>query len=487
MARPRGPGSAGPVRSRDRFVTENLHFMGIGGAGMCALAEAVARRGGRVSGCDLAPGGSVRPLERLGVRVIPEHGTAHVDSAGALVVSSAIPADHPEIVAAARAGVPGWKRAEALGAWVSSGRVVAVSGTHGKTTTTAMITEILVRAGRDPTGFAGGWVPEWDGHLRPGGDELFVVEADEYDRSFHHLRPSLAVVTNVDADHLDTYGDMAGVREGFLAFLAGVARGGRVLVCADDPGAASLIPWLGSPPRTFGFSPGSQLRGRNLSHGVAGSRLRIVEDGRRCGVLEIGIAGRHNAKNALAASAAARSLGVGWAAIRASLRDFSGVVRRFQRLGTVAGVTVVDDYAHHPREVGAAIAAARTSFPECRLVTVFQPHLFTRTRDFADAFASALAGSDAVWITEIYSARESPIPGIDGEFVARTVEQACADAPERSPEVRFHREVDSLPAALAEALRAGDLCLTLGAGSIGEVGPALVERLRTRRGGGHDA
>lgn len=487
MARPPGPGSAGPVRSRDRFATESLHFMGIGGAGMCALAEAVARRGGRVSGCDLAPGESVRPLERLGVRVYPEHGTAHLENAGALVVSSAIPADHPEIAAAARAGIPVWKRAEALGAWVSAGRVVAVSGTHGKTTTTAMITEILARAGRDPTGFAGGWVPEWEGHLRPGGDELFVVEADEYDRSFHHLRPSLAVVTNVDADHLDTYGDMAGVREGFLGFLAGVARDGRVLVCADDPGAASLIPRLGSPPRTFGFSPGSQLRGRHLSHGVAGSRLRVVEDGRRRGVLEIGIAGRHNARNALAAVAAARSLGVGWPAIRASLRDFSGVVRRFQRLGTVAGVTVVDDYAHHPREVGAAIAAARTSFPERRLVSVFQPHLFTRTRDFAGAFASALAGSDAVWITEIYAARESPIPGIDGEFVARAVEQACAEAPERPPEVRFHREVDSLSTALAEALRPGDLCLTLGAGSIGEVGPALVEKLRAGRGGGHDA
>lgn len=477
---------ADSIGLRERLAAGNLHFVGIGGAGMCALAEAIVRRGGRVSGCDVAPGDSIRPLERLGVRIFPEHGAAHVEDAGALVVSSAIPSDHPELAAAGRGGIPVWKRAEALGAWVNPGRVVAVSGTHGKTTTTAMITEILALAGQEPTGFAGGWVPAWNGHLRPGADELFVVEADEYDRSFHHLRPSLAVVTNMDADHLDTYGDVSGVREGFLRFLGGVSESGRVLVCADDPGAASLIPWLGARARSFGFSPGSQLRGRHLSHGATGSRLRVVEDGRSRGVLEIGMAGRHNAENALAAAAASRVLGVEWTAIRAALREFAGVVRRLQRLGTEGGVTVVDDYAHHPKEVHAALTTVRASFPGYRLVAVFQPHLYTRTRDFLKAFASALAGSDVVWITEIYAAREPPIPGVDGAFVARAVEQAYADVPERAGEVRLHGELDSLPAALADALRPGDLCLTLGAGSIGRVGPDLLERLRARRGGGDD-
>ncbi len=477
---------ADSIALRDQLPAGVLHFVGIGGAGMCALAEAIVRRGGRVTGCDLAPGDSVGPLERLGVRVFPEHGEGHVEDAGAFIVSSAIPPDHPELAAAARAGIPVWKRAEALGAWVNPGRVVAVSGTHGKTTTTAMITEILAVAGRDPTGIAGGWVPEWNGHLRPGSDELFVVEADEYDRSFHHLRPSLAVVTNMDADHLDTYGDISGVRAGFLRFLGGVSDGGRVLLCSDDPGAASLIPWLGARARSFGFSPGSQLRGLDFSQYPRGSRLRLVEDGRSRGHLEIGVPGRHNAENALAAAAASRALGVEWPAVRAALRDFTGVVRRFQRLGTEGGVTVVDDYAHHPQEVRAALATARASAPGRRLVAVFQPHLYTRTRDFLAGFASALAGSDVVWITEIYPAREPPIPGVDGSLLARAVERAWADAPEGAGEVRFHGELESLPAALADALRPGDLCLTLGAGSIARVGPALVDRLRACGGGGYD-
>ena len=484
--RPPASGRGASIALRDRLPAGVVHFVGIGGAGMCALAEAIVRQGGRVSGCDLAPGDSVQPLERLGVRVFPEHGPAHVEDVGALIVSSAIPPGHPELAAAARAGIPVWKRARALGAWVNPGRVVAVSGTHGKTTTTAMITQILAVAGRDPTGFAGGWVPEWNGHLRQGADELFVVEADEYDRSFHHLRPSLAVVTNMDADHLDTYGDISGVRAGFLRFLGGVSEGGRVLICSDDPGAASLIPWLGVRARSFGFSPGSQLRGLDFSQGPRESRLRVVEDGRSRGHLEVGIAGRHNADNALAAAAASRELGVEWPAIRAALRDFRGVARRFQRLGTEGGVTVVDDYAHHPKEVRAALATARASAPGQRLVAVFQPHLYTRTRDFLAAFASALAGSDVVWITEIYPAREPPIPGIDGGLLARTVERACADVPGRAGEVRFHAQLESLPAALAGALRPGDLCLTLGAGSIERVGPALMERLRARAGGGDD-
>ena len=468
---------------RDLLSSGTLHFMGIGGAGMCALAEAIVRQGGRVTGCDLAPGDSVKPLERLGVRVWPEHDPDHVERVVALVVSSAIPPDHPEVSAAAGAGIPVWKRAHALGEWVNKGRVVAVAGTHGKTTTTAMATEILVRSGWDPTGFVGGWVPAWEGHLRPGTNDLFVVEADEYDRSFHHLKPSVAVITNMDADHLDIYGDLGGVREGFRKFLEGVRDDGTVLVCADDPGSASLLPWLSVGARSFGFSAGSQLRGLDFASEGAESHFRVVEDGVDRGLVRLQVAGRHNALNALAAAAAARALGVEWPAIRSSLGEFVGVVRRFQFLGEEGGVSVVDDYAHHPSEIEAALTAAREAHPGSRLVAVFQPHLYTRTRDFAKGFGRALAGADAVWITEIYPAREPAIPGVDGALVAREVEGAVDREGHRAREVRFHGELGSLPAELAQELRPGDLCLTLGAGSIERVGAEVLQALRTRTSG----
>ena len=465
------------VGLRDLMSSGTLHFMGIGGAGMCALAEVIVRRGGRVTGCDLAPGESVKPLERLGVRVWSRHDPSHVENAVALVVSAAIPRDHPEILAAVGAGIPVWKRAQAMGEWVNRGVVVAVAGTHGKTTTTAMVTEILSHSGADPTGLVGGWVPTWSGHLRPGTDELFVVEADEYDRSFHHLRPSVAVITNMDADHLDIYGDLEGVRTGFLEFLSGMADDGIVLLCADDPGAASLLPSLSKRVRSFGFSAGSQLRGLEFTTEGSGSRFRLVEDGIDQGVAHLKIAGRHNAMNALAAAAAARALNVEWPAIRASLAEFVGVDRRFQWLGEERGIAVIDDYAHHPREIEAALAAARAAYPHARLVAVFQPHLYTRTRDFADGFGRALAAADATWITEIYPAREAPIPGVDGALLAKMVAGVLETEGRRTNDVRFHADLDSLPRELSLYLKPGDLCLTLGAGSIEHVGADLVRRL----------
>ncbi len=469
------PGS-GQVGLHDLLPSGTVHFMGIGGAGMCALAEAIVRRGGKVTGCDLAPGDSVKPLERLGVRVWRTHDPAHVDGIVGLVVSSAIPSDHPEVARALGAGIPVWKRAQALGEWVNRGRVVAVAGTHGKTTTTAMATHILISSGWDPTGFVGGWVPSWGGHLRPGKDDLFVVEADEYDRSFHHLKPSVAIVTNMDADHLDIYGDFAGVKAGFAAFLEGVRDDGLVIVCADDPGAASLLPRLPVETRTFGFSAGSQLRALDFVREENGSRFEIVEDGVERGALALRVPGRHNALNALAAAAATRALGVEWPVIKSSLGDFAGVVRRFQRLGEKGGITVVDDYAHHPREIEAALSTARSAYPSSRLVAVFQPHLYTRTRDFAEEFGRALAQADVVWVTPVYPAREPPIPGVNGELVARSVETAAPQAGVTT-EVRFHGDLDSLPDVLAGELRPGDLCLTLGAGSIERIGQRVLDRL----------
>ena len=448
-----------------------VHFIGIGGSGMCALAELLHRTGGRVSGCDQKESAALADLARLGAEVRVGHDAAHVAGAAALVITSAVPQDHPEVVAARRAGIPVFKRAEALGAWVASGTVVAIAGTHGKTTTTAMTTEVLARAGKDPTGIVGGRVAAWDGNLRFGSPSLYVVEADEYDRSFHRLTPDIAVVTNVEADHLDIYGDYAGVRAGFAQFLEGVRSGGRVIACADDHGASSLLPRVAAKAYTYGTSAGSMLRATDVSVREDLTRCTVLEDGRRVGTLALRKGGRHNLLNALAAAAAARALGVDWIPIREALADFAGVARRFERLGDAAGVLVIDDYAHHPTEITATLATARASFPGARLVVVFQPHLFSRTRDFTVEFGRALAVADVVWVTDVFPAREAPIPGVTGETVVQAARAAGAN------DVRYHPDIASVADALADELRSGDVLITLGAGSIETVGRAVLARL----------
>ena len=453
--------------ARDRPV----HFMGMGGAGMCGFAELLVRTGGRVSGCDQKESAAVADLARLGAAVSLGHDAAHVAGASALVITSAVPQDHPEVVAAHRAGIPVLKRAEALGAWVASGTVVAIAGTHGKTTTTAMTTEVLARAGKDPTGIVGGRVAAWEGNLRFGSPSLYVVEADEYDRSFHRLTPDIAVVTNVEADHLDIYGDYAGVRAGFAQFLEGVRSGGRVIACADDHGASSLLPRVAAKAYTYGTSAGSMLRATDVSVREDLTRCTVLEDGRRVGTLALRKGGRHNLLNALAAAAAARALGVDWIPIREALADFAGVARRFERLGDAAGVLVIDDYAHHPTEITATLATARASFPGARLVVVFQPHLFSRTRDFTVEFGRALAVADVVWVTDVFPAREAPIPGVTGETVVQAARAAGAN------DVRYHPDIASVADALADELRSGDVLITLGAGSIETVGRAVLARL----------
>ncbi len=448
-----------------------VHFMGIGGAGMCALAELLHRQGMEVTGCDLRPGPSVGTLRSAGVEVTAGHGPHHVERAAALVVSAAVPADHPEIQRARDLEIPVMKRARALAEWVSQGQVVGVAGTHGKTTTTAMTTEILATAGVDPTGLVGGAVRRWGGNLRFGGTSLFVVEADEYDRSFLALSPLVAIVTNVEADHLDTYGSLEEVRAAFRSFVQSVNGEGRVAVCADDHGASRLVPELGQRGYTFGLSPGSQLRGVRLRLEGAGSRFEVEEEGHSRGGIHLRVPGRHNVLNALGAAAAARFLGVGWGDVREALGRFEGVARRFQFLGEAQGIVVVDDYAHHPTEVEATLVAARQAHAGRRIVAVFQPHLYSRTRDFASEFGRALALADVVWVTDVYPAREPPIAGVSGEMVASAVLEAGG------VEVRYHAALADLPDAVVGELRAGDLCLTLGAGSVENTGPAILRAL----------
>ena len=451
-----------------------VHFMGVSGAGMTPLAEMVLRSGGPVTGCDLAGGAGPEVLTRLGMRFSPGHDPAHVADAAALVVTSAVPAAHPELEAARAGGVPVIKRAEALGQWVNEGRVVGIAGTHGKTTTTALATHVLAQAGIDPTGVVGGEVPGWGGNLRPGESDVFVVEADEYDRSFLALRPQVAVITNLEADHLDIYGDLTGVRGAFVRFVDRMDPGGTLWVCGDDPGAARTGVSGGARTRSYGLGAGAQLRAVRVRSNSFGSRFTVVEDGVRAGEFTVSAPGVHNVRNALAAAGVGRTFGAHWDDIRAGLEAFAGVGRRYDVLGSAAGVEVVDDYAHHPTEIAATLAAARQTNPAGRIVAVFQPHLFTRTRDFHRGFGRALGAADRVWVTDVYPAREKPLPGVTGALVAQSV------TPPASRTV-YHADLATLAAAVAEDLSPGDLCVVMGAGSIEATGREILALLGAGR------
>lgn len=450
-----------------------VHFMGVCGAGMASLAELVAASGGSATGCDAQPGAVGDALRGLGVPVTQGHDAAHVSDAVAVVVTAAVAPDHPELLEARRRGIPVYKRAAALGALVNRGTVVAVAGTHGKTTTTAMTSAVLEEGGLEPTAFVGGKVPGWGSGLRRGADRVFVVEADEYDRSFLSLRPTIAVVTTLEADHLDVFGTLDAIEDAFLRFLEPVPADGLLVACTDDAGARRLLErFRGAPRLGYGLDRVASLRAVDAEVRGHGSRATVQRDGQVLGDLMLHVPGVHNLRNALAAVAVGLHLGVPFEVAAQALRRFQGVARRFQELGEVEGVLVVDDYAHHPTEVDATLAAARDAFPGRRLVAVFQPHLYSRTRDFAAGLGHALAEADAVWVTDVYPAREAPIPGITGELVARAAESAGAR------EVHYEPAVAELPGALRGALRRGDVCVMLGAGSITDAAHALVAQLR---------
>lgn len=457
-----------------RVLAENgpVHFMGVGGAGMSALAEFILRSGGSVTGCDLRLGAVSAALEGLGATIAEGHDPSHVANAVAVVATSAVPADHPELVAARARGIPVLKRAEALGSLVNRGRVIAIAGTHGKTTTTALTTSVLAEAGLDPTGFVGGHVQGWVGGLRVGTDDLFVVEADEYDRSFLTLRPSAAVVTAVDADHLDIYGSLEAIESAFREFLAPVPEDGLIAACVDDPGARRLLSGLTVRPVVgYGIGEDAELRAVEVEAAGSGSRFVVEERGERLFEVELRVPGLHNVRNALAAVAIACWVGADPEAIERGLRGFGGVARRFERIGEARGVVVVDDYAHHPTEVAATIAAARGAHPDRRLVVAFQPHLYTRTRDFSGEFGEALVGADLVALTDVYPAREAPIPGVTGELVVDAARAAGAG------EVLYLPTIDELVDRLTEILREGDLLVTMGAGDITTAGRRVLARL----------
>ena len=441
-----------------------VHFVGIAGAGMSALAELFLRRGVTVTGCDANPTGAA-DLERLGVKVTT-HDPAHVDGARALVVTSAMPKSHPELERARQAGIPVIRRAEALGEVTVGRELVGIAGTHGKTTTTVMTTSALAAAGREPTALVGGRVAAWEGNLKLGSDRLFVVEADEYDRSFLALTPTVAVVTNVEADHLDIYKDLADIRGAFAQF----ARGARTIVlCGDDAGASTLPTPSSTEVIRYGIdSPDARLVASNIRNADRGTRFDVVYDGERLGSVTLQVPGRHNILNSLAAVASGLSLGSTLEAMAPGLAGFGGVERRFQRLGEARGVSIIDDYAHHPTEIAATLAAARGTFPGRRIIAAFQPHLYTRTRDFSAEFGAALSAADAVYLTEIYPAREQPIAGVD----AGLIERATAKG-----KLAWRGERKDLAEALAQGAKEGDVVITIGAGDITKTGAELLQRL----------
>ncbi|MBI2407182.1 MAG: UDP-N-acetylmuramate--L-alanine ligase [Gemmatimonadetes bacterium] len=448
----------------DRTDDRPVHFIGVAGAGMSALAELLVRRGMKVTGCDQNPAG-VADLEQAGVKVEAGHDPAHLTGVRAAVYTSAMPKDHPELERARSLKVPLVRRAEALAECCAGGTLIGIAGTHGKSTTTVMTTEALAAAGISPTGVVGARVTAWGGNLKYGGDAAFVVEADEYDRSFLALWPQVAVVTNVEADHLDIYADLDDIMRTFAEF---VGRARWVVLCADDPGSNALPSPATAEVIRYGItSPDARLRALNVRAADGGSAFDVEFDGKPVGSVTLALPGEHNVRNALAALA----VGIGTYGLKVEqmapgLAALAGAERRFQRLGAVRGIEVIDDYAHHPTEIAATLAAARSAFEGRRVVVCFQPHLFSRTRDFAAEFGTVLAQGDALFLCDIYPAREKPIDGVTSQLIADAAARVG-----RAPTWMGPRT--SAAAALERFVQAGDVVLTVGAGDITKTGPEL--------------
>lgn len=445
-----------------------VHFVGICGAGMSALAELLLHAGGRVTGCDTHMNQTALRLRSLGAEIWEGHDAAHVENTSAVVTTAAVSPDTPELAAAKALNIPVIKRAHALGSIVNKGTVIAIAGTHGKTTTTAMAAEILDAAALSPTAFVGGHVAGWSGGLRLGATDLFVVEADEYDRSFLTLRPTIAVVTTLEADHLDIYGSLEGVREAFDSFLALVPGDGMIALCSDDKGAKTLARKHPAQLVTYGVDD-KKARFRATKIEMRGRTCRFVvnDRGEECGEVTLGVPGVHNIRNALGAMVAAMHVDAPFTAVQQAMSRFFGVGRRFQEIGKARNITIIDDYAHHPTEINMTVSAARAAYQGRRLVAIFQPHLYSRTRDFAHDFGVALAAADEAWVTSIYAAREQPIQGVTSALIVSA-----------APGVHyFEGDIAELPATLVDRLRPGDVCLFMGAGNIDQAARAMLTQL----------
>jgi UDP-N-acetylmuramate--alanine ligase len=436
---------------------KNIHFVGIGGIGMSGIAEILSHAGVSVSGCDAKRSAATELLTRRGVRVDIGHDVAHLDGVDLIVVTAAVKGEHVEVEAARRRGIRIMKRAEALGVIVDAKRAVAVSGTHGKTTTSAMVSVVLEEAGLDPTVLVGGMVRNFETNAKSGAGDLLVVEADEYARTFHHLHPEVAVVTNIEADHLEYYRSFDAIVEAFRIFLGNVKPDGVIIGCVDDPEVERLLP---DGAVRYGLSEAATLRAVNLEFHERGTTFEVPG----VGFFKLFVPGEHNVRNALAAIAVARYFDIPSETIAAALAKFLGVDRRFQILGDYLGAVVVDDYAHHPTEIRATLNAARAGYPERRIVALFQPHLYSRTRDFASEFGAALRVADVPIVTPIYAAREEPVAGLSARIIADSV-----------PGIEFlDRSNAEIVNEMRRRLGPKDIFITMGAGDVHEIAEELV-------------
>ncbi|MBW1645591.1 MAG: UDP-N-acetylmuramate--L-alanine ligase [Deltaproteobacteria bacterium] len=449
---------------------ERVHFIGIGGSGMSGIAEVLLNLGYRVSGSDLQESPVTERLRRLGAVIYRGHSRQHVGEVQVVVRSTAVKDDNPEVQAARERAIPVIPRAEMLAELMRLKYGIAVAGTHGKTTTTSIIATILQDTSLDPTIVIGGRLNNLKSNARLGQGEIMVVEADESDGSFLALSPIIAVITNIDREHLDHYqGGLPEIEDTFVAFANKVPFYGLVVVCLDDPRVQEIIPRLGRRLCTYGFNPQADFRALDVRIEGMGSTFNLVVGGRPCGEISLGLPGRHYVQNALAAIAVGFELGLDFAVIKRNLEQFGGVQRRLQVIGEYRGAVVVDDYGHHPTEVVATLTALRQAFPDRRLLVAFQPHRYSRTQHLFNEFLVAFNEADELLVTEIYPAGEAPVAGVSGRQLADGIRQ------HGHKNVSFFPDREAMVAFLREHLAADHVLLTLGAGNINQVGQALID------------
>jgi UDP-N-acetylmuramate--alanine ligase len=451
--------------------THRIHLIGIGGAGMCGIAEVLLNLGYVVSGSDLRPGEVTDRLVSLGGRVFQGHAPSNVEGAQVVVYSSAVPPDNPELAAARAAGIPVIGRAEMLAELMRMKYGIAVGGSHGKTTTTSMIATVLARGGVDPTVVVGGRLHAIGSNARLGRGQFLVAEADESDGSFLRLNPAVTVITNIDREHLDHYAGLDAIRQAFVYFANRVPFYGVSVLCVDDGQVREILPSITKRTTLYGTRPEAQVRAVRVELVAGGSRFEVQAFGVGHGAIELHVPGRHNVLNALAAVAVGLELEIGFDHVAEALGGFRGVGRRFEARGEAAGVRVIDDYGHHPTEIAATLAAARPLGG--RILVLFQPHRFTRTALLREEFGRSFQDADRVWIMDVYAAGEAPIPGISG----RTLVESAAE--QGAKHVAYAPDASSAIAAVVSEARPGDLVLTLGAGDVWKLGDEILSLLRS--------
>lgn len=456
------------------YKKQHIHFVGIGGIGMSGLAQVLLTLGYRVSGSDLRDSMITKRLSQKGASIFIGHKPENIIGADVVVLSSAIKDDNPEVVAAKAAGIPIIPRAEMLGELMRFKKFgIAVAGAHGKTSTTSMIASVFQAAHLDPTVIIGGQVKGIGTNAYWGKGDFLVAEADESDGSFLRLTPSIVVITNIDKEHLDYYHDLNSIKESFLRFSEKIPFYGLVIACGDDQYVIEVVKKNKKRHILYGIDPGNDLVATDITQNTSlGTTFSCSYLGQKLGTVELTVPGIHHVRNALAAISVGLELELPFATIKKGLESYRGVGRRFEILGTMNDITIVDDYAHHPTEIRATLKAAREIWPEKRLICLFEPHRFTRTKALMNEFATCFEEADEVWITEIYPASEQPIVGVSGKRLAKIINEATGQ------KVHFLERVFDLPDAVCPTLFPGDVVFTLGAGAIGRIGPRLIERLK---------